>query len=454
MSTLSLAKIEHQNINCLWDNPEYIYKFDKQYFISSFANDFLFTLKYLYENKIETSIHNMITYGSSRNLEINKENLEFLRTQEYTLDDFEFYFKNLKKNYAKIQIEEKILKDTILNVSSKGELNLEKLQDLTNCMQDNIDIVAGKESILQSIESIGTRYRGALVDRKLGKYNYSTGDSTLDKYLTMGFAPGQLTTIYGSSGVGKSSFALNLFSKQINKQIPTMMISLEMDEISTMDRLIANRQRIPARWLQFKDEESKDLADQTFEKFETGLAELTTYDNFFLVDDPTLRLTDLETTCKTAMKKMKVNYMVVWIDLLTMLSDFGEQVLDMERSMNKLSGIAKRLGVHFVNIVQANRAVDNKAISTIEQLDQLRPKSLHGIKNTAAIGERSRIVMSVFREKHYAKELFPNDPSIEFMDDVMAVTIVKNSNGVSGTVVKYLYEPEMYRMFPYREIEE
>lgn len=450
---LTIAQIEHQNLNCVWDNPEYLYKFDRSYFLSSFANDFIFTLKKLYENKIETSIHNLVVYGKSRNSEITKENLTFLRTQEYSLDDFDFYFTNLKKNYAKIQIEEKILKDTILNVSSKGELNIDKMQELVNLMQENLNIVAGKESILQSIEKIGLRYRGVLIDRRLGKYNFSTGDSLLDKHLTMGFAPGQMTTIYGASGVGKSSFALNLFSKQINKQIPTMLISLEMDEISTMDRLIANRQRIPASWLQFKDDEAIERSDQTFEKFEQGLEELKSYDKFYLVDDSTIRISELEALCKEAMKQMKTNYLVCFIDLLTMFSDFGEKVNEMERSMNILNGIVKRLGIHFVFLVQANRNVDNQSIQTIEQLDKLRPKSLHGIKNTAAIGERSRIVMSVFREKHYAKELFPNDPQLEFMDDIMKITIVKNSNGEAGNVIKYLYEPEMYRMFPYKEIE-
>lgn len=450
---LTIAQIEHQNLNCVWDNPEYLYKFDRSYFLSSFANDFIFTLKKLYENKIETSIHNLVVYGKSRNSEITKENLTFLRTQEYSLDDFDFYFTNLKKNYAKIQIEEKILKDTILNVSSKGELNIDKMQELVNLMQENLNIVAGKESILQSIEKIGLRYRGVLIDRRLGKYNFSTGDSLLDKHLTMGFAPGQMTTIYGASGVGKSAFALNLFSKQINKQIPTMLISLEMDEISTMDRLIANRQRIPASWLQFKDDEAIERSDQTFEKFEQGLEELKSYDKFYLVDDSTIRISELEALCKEAMKQMKTNYLVCFIDLLTMFSDFGEKVNEMERSMNILNGIVKRLGIHFVFLVQANRNVDNQSIQTIEQLDKLRPKSLHGIKNTAAIGERSRIVMSVFREKHYAKELFPNDPQLEFMDDIMKITIVKNSNGEAGNVIKYLYEPEMYRMFPYKEIE-
>lgn len=182
------------------------------------------------------------------------------------------------------------------------------------------------------------------------------------------------------------------------------------------------------------------------------MKDLESYSRFFLVDDPTLKVDDLEALCREAMKKMNTDYMVCFVDLLTMLSDFGEKVIDMERSMNKLSGIAKKLGIHFVFLVQANRTVDSQSIQTIEQLDKLRPKSLHGIKNTAAIGERSRIVLSVFREKHYAQELFPNDPQVEFMDDIMTITIIKQSSGITGRAVKYLYEPEIYRISNYEEI--
>ena len=92
---LSITRIEHQNINCIWDNPEFIYKFDRPYFVSSISSDLLHTIKYLYENKIELTIHNVVTYGSSRNAEITKENLVFLRSQEYNIEEFDFYFSNL-----------------------------------------------------------------------------------------------------------------------------------------------------------------------------------------------------------------------------------------------------------------------------------------------------------------------------------------------------------------------
>lgn len=451
---ISIIRVEHQNLNCIWDNPEYLYKFDRPYFVSVIASDIFETIKKLYENEIEISIDEVITYGNSRNEEITKDNLDYLRTQKYDLGNFEFYFKNLKKNFAKIKIEEKILKDIVVETSSKGELNVEKIEELSNDLQENLEIIKGKESVLKSIQKIGTNYRGVLVARKQGKYNFSTGDSALDSHLAMGFAPGQITTIFGASGVGKSAFVLNLFSKQINKLIPTMMISLEMDEIATMDRLISNRKRISSRELQFKKSEEMEDSQEIFDIFEQGLEELTHYDDsFFLVDDPSIKINDLELLIKTAKKKMKTDYLVCIVDLLTMISDFGSLPTEMELSMNKLSGIAKRQGIHFVFIVQANRSVDNYQVSTIEDLDKLRPKTLHGIKNSAAIAERSRLVLSVFRKKYYANELFPDDPQLDLMDDIMTITILKQSQGIAGTQIHYLYDPSVFRIYPYTEEE-
>ena len=52
MSTISLAKVEQQNLNCIWDCPEYIYKFDREYFLSSVAGDIFYTLKKLFEGRL------------------------------------------------------------------------------------------------------------------------------------------------------------------------------------------------------------------------------------------------------------------------------------------------------------------------------------------------------------------------------------------------------------------
>ncbi len=453
---ISIIKVEQQNLNCLWDSPELIYKFDKDYFVSEVGKDIKNTIQYLFESNIPISIDEVVVYGNSRNDKITKDNLEQLRSSAYSIENFEFYFKNLKKNFAKFQIENKILKDTLMEVSSKGELDLEKLRGLSNSLQENIDVIEGKESVLRDIQQIGSKYKETLMMRKKGLYSFSTGDSLLDGYLTKGFAPGQITTIYGATGVGKSTFALNLFSKQINKKIPSLYVNLEMDETSTMDRLISLRKRIPSKDLEMKHfEEDVEGSENIFKILDNEISALMRYTNkFFLVDDPSLSIANLEMIIKEAKKRLNVDYLVCTIDLLTMLTDIGSKPQELEESMNRLHEIAKRQTVHLVGIVQANRSADSATVASIDNLDRLRPRNLHSIKNSAAFGERSRLVFSVFREKHYARELFPEDPALDYMDDVMKITILKNSAGETGQIIKYLYEPEYFRLLPYIENEE
>lgn len=450
----SIVNIEKQNLNCLWEKPELIYKFDRPYFVSEVGRDIFHTLKELHEADIKITAEEVAIYGNSRNATITKENLMALRESAYSVENFEFYFTSLKKRYAQNEIEEKILKDTLVQVSSKGELDLERLEDLTYALQENIDIIKGKESVLQTIQQIGGRYRQTLQDRIAGKYSFPTGDSHLDRYLVKGFAPGQMTTLYGATSVGKSTYALNLFNKQINKKIPSLYVNLEMDETSTMDRLIALRKRIPARYLEFKSGQD-DGAEQIFKLLDDEIQSLMKYNNrFFLVDDPSLTISDLELLVKEAKKRFRSNYLVCTVDLLTMLSDIGSTPQDIEASMNRLHELSKRQHIHLINVVQANRSADSATVSAIDQLDRLRPKSLHSIKNSASFAERSRLVLSVFRRKHYAYELFPEDPGLEFMDDVMEITILKQSAGRVGQIVKYLYEPQYFNLFPYFEEEE
>ena len=147
-------------------------------------------MQYLHESNVGVTVTNLVwVVEMKRIMESTKENLEMLRSQEYRLEDFDFYFKNLKKNFCKEpDTREKLLKEVLINTSSKGELNIEKLESLVTEIQTNLDMIQGKESMLRSMEALGQTYRGVLVDRMKGKSKFSTGDSFLDKALAVGFA--------------------------------------------------------------------------------------------------------------------------------------------------------------------------------------------------------------------------------------------------------------------------
>lgn len=447
MSSLSIYKIEQENLNCIWDNPRLCYDYDRKFFVTDVARDIYDTIRYLHESDVKVTVDSVVTYGNQRNNLISKENIEYIRSQEYDTKNSTFYITNLKKQYAKLSIQEAISKDLFKVVTSKNELDVDQVREFARFLDNNLDLVYGADEGLRSIREVGEVYRGALIDRKLGNHR-SYGDASLDRVLKAGAAPGQMTSIVGDTGMGKSTFALNLFSKQINKMIPTLYISLEMDQISTMDRLISIRKRIPTSWLLDIGDDSVD-SDYVMSVFEDEMRRLEAFnDRFYMVDKSGLTTGDVESLIQKAKQKMGVDYLICTIDLTTLLRDCGTKPTDIELCINRLADISKRQNVHIINIVQLRRP-DVEGIHNIEQIEYLRPKTESNIKNSGAIAERSRTVLTIFRRKAYAKKLFPDDPETALMDDEFDVTVVKQSMGEAGTIIKYMYDGSMFRLDPF-----
>ena len=444
---------EQRVFRCILDNPKLLYDVQPNWFSCAESNKLFTTLQYLYENKLEFSLNN-IAVKSGQSIYMDVDNPKIFDV-DYNLNEWEFYVQSMRLAYVKEDINKNILDELKVKALSKEELNPEDLVQLHQRLGKNIALIQGNNNRLQTITQIGQRYRRTLISRKLGEY-YSYGDYLIDRLLPTGAAPGLMTTIFGSTGMGKSMFNLNLFSKQINKRIPCMYVTLEMDEITTMDRLIALRQRVPYTYLLMRNtgENIDDLLnpDYIFGLCEKELNDLKKYeDRFFIVDAPSLSLDDLEGLIADAKKRMDTDYLVCSIDLWTMLHGVGSKATDIEDAVNRTSEIAKRQNVHLINVVQANREADKKTVPSIEAIDNLRIKTVNAIKNSGAIGERSRAVLSVFRPKHYAESLFPDDPQLEYMDDVFEVSLVKANNAQIGGRVKYLYDAECFRLCPFIE---
>jgi replicative DNA helicase len=143
--------------------------------------------------------------------------------------------------------------------------------------------------------------------------------------------------------------------------------------------------------------------------------------------------------------------MVVFIDLATMMEDFADKSwMAYEQAMNKLHQMAKRTRVHLVLIVQANNKVIEKSRpANIEGLRAFNPP-ISSIRNSGAIADRSRQVISVFRQHYYALKYFPEDPLVQEEDDILDVNILKCNNGLISNI-HYLYDGEFFRVYPIPE---
>ena len=342
----------------------------------------------------------------------------------------------------------KLLK-VVEHLNSVDDLSLETVNSMLYGVSDSLTSVnSGKntnhaKSLLQCL----TEYELDLLQRQIGNY-YPFYDKFLDEHLVKKASPGQVILIAGSTGTGKSVYALNLINGLINNSVPTMYFSLEMDRESTMDRLMALRLDLPVEAFYKKGPdmepalrrvraEMKEVKDMVF--------------NF--IDDPGTSITSMTKQIREFKMTYKISYATVFVDLITQVKEFvtmgrgGNLATTMELAVNKLNALAKKEGVCIVAVAQMNREADSTRIESIDQLDRLRP-TLNNIKNSNALGERSRSVLALFRKKYYAERLFPNDPELEFMEDELEAQIVKQSMGKVGTVGKYLFDGPQFKLTP------
>jgi len=449
LSLLSSQIVEQQIFHFCLDHPEKVIEIKENYFLSSEGHDLYETLLALYRENVSFSDENIISAGNRVNEGINPALLSAVRKIPYDEKAWDHYRFLVQEAYAKDRIQSKLLKDGLTSVTVKGRLDVDKLQDIVYEIQDCINLAKGKASAVKSIGEMFDSYQNTLAQRVGGTVFHDTGCSLLNSALPTGFAPGEITTIFGSTGIGKSTYSLYLINRLINKMIPCFYVSLEMSEAATMDRWMASRMRVPLRELFSKkgqvDESIYERVRLEREKLEHGR-------KFAFIDETRVSAASLEKMIGQVKLKMQTDYMVVFVDLATMMEDFAEGTpVAYEQAMNNLHQLAKRTGVHLVMIVQAvNKTLENHRPSTVDGLRVFRPM-ISSIKNSGAIAERSRQVLSVFRQHYYAKRFFPEDPLVQEEDDILDVQALKCSNGAVGTVVHYLYDGEYFRIFPIPE---
>lgn len=446
MSVMSSALCERQIFHFCLDHPDKLLDLRDNYFLSGEGRDLYDALMSLYRDNARLTDENVVATGNRTNPGITADLMAAVRATPYDEGGWEHYRRLLREEYAKDRIQTRLLKDSLSVVSSKGELDSARLQDIVCEMQECINLAEGRDSAVKSIGEMFDSYQSALARRIDGSAFYPTGCTLLDSALPTGFAPGEITTIFGSTGIGKSTYSLYLINRMVNKLIPCFYVSLEMSETATMDRWMASRLRVPLRELYSK---KGGIDESIVEQVALERRKLERDRRFMFIDDTRASVSSLEKMVDQVKLKLRTDYLVVFVDLATMLDDFsGGKPQDYELAMNALHQMVKRTGCHLVMVVQAvNKALENHRPASPDGVGVFRP-ILSSIKNSGAIAERSRTVLSVFRAHHYNAKFFPDDPLVKEESDVMEVQVLKSSNGETGQIVRYLYDGPLFRVYP------
>lgn len=445
MAFISNILNEKQLLCCLREQPELIEKLEGNHFVTKEARELLEVMQTLKNQKVTLTLEHLVNEGNKKNPAITLEVLGELFKTEHDLTAFDYYHQRMRSDRAKWVIENEVVNNILIHVMKKGDLNLPLIEKFIATLEENVSLARGGKSRLVSPGEFINSYMGQIDKRNEGQDLWPTGDSQLDGMLTMGFSPKNQTSLFGDTGMGKSMVALNWTNKIINKRIPCASFMLEMDLMSTGDRLIALRNRLLLRQL-LPHTSGESLEEWVMELLEAERARFDKMNSFFFVDETNLFIRDVESLIKEAKKKMKTDYLVAFIDLWSMLKDVsGRDPGDYEEGMNLSLEVAKRQNVHLVNIIQMKRPDSGFRPTTLESLQRLRP-TRNSIKNSAAIAERSRNVFGVFREKYYANEYFHDDPEVQALDDIVEVQNLKQSQGDIGGIIRYYHHPGMFRL--------
>jgi replicative DNA helicase len=347
--------------------------------------------------------------------------------------------------------------DHIKEVISKNNvLTPEIVQEL----RENFDaaeeqiLVTDKDSVkrIMTLKEWGDQWQEDFKLRTNGK-RYYFNEPVLDELVVDGPAPGTGGLLVAQSGMGKSTMVLKLVNGFINAGIPCMFFSLEMGSIPTYDRLLANRLQIP--YTEIVNPADTETYNAILEQVEQERQVLDCNPLFRFCEDANVSVSDLKKAIIKFQEQIGQKYCVVVLDLITMIQDFvtTKSGLGMpqtiELAINKMNALSKELGIHYIGTAQLNRAGESTSVTDPEDVLRFRP-SRHQVKNSSALLERCRYVVSLFRKKYYLEQYFGDDEEIMDCEDIVELQILKQNNGKTprrcelfdGSTFSMTYKPD------------
>lgn len=439
----------------LWVNPNLLdsMEYSDDLFYSSFCKTISKSIDTLTKNGTPLSTDSLYMEAARNDSSITRDLIKSItestsESGEY-ITDIVRVLKDYKRSTLALDyidhIKDIISKNTVLTPEIVEELR----KNFDGATEQVLSTDANDVKRIMSLPEWGDQWLEDFKLRKDGK-RYWFNEPVFDKMVVDGPAPGQGGLIVAQSGQGKSTTLLKLVNGFINANIPCIFFSLEMGGCNTYDRLMANRLQIPyGEIVNPVDEESynsiMELAIQ--EK-----AKLDQNKYFRFCEDANISLSDVKKAIIKFQEQIGQKYCIVILDLVTMIQDFvtTKSGLGMpqtiELAINKLNALSKELGIHYIGAAQLNRAGESTTVTDPEDVLRFRP-SRHQVKNSSALLERCRYVISLFRKKYYLEQYFPDDEDLKEEPDIIEFQVLKQNNGATPRLAE-LFDGSTFSITP------
>lgn len=273
----------------------------------------------------------------------------------------------------------------------------------------NSEYVPIKNVALDALRGISKAYQN-----KGNITGVPTGFTDLD-YKLSGLQPSDLILIAARPSMGKTAFVLNIAQHvAVSKHITTAIFSLEMSKVQLVNRLLSLESGVEAQNIR-----SGDITDTEWGKLAEG-AEAIGRSALIIDDTPGISIGELRSKCRKY--KLEQNLGLIIIDYLQLMSGNGktdsrqQEISDISRALKSL---ARELNVPVIALSQLSRAVEKR--------DDKRP-IMSDLRESGAIEQDADVVMFIFREDYYNRDLEPEKR------DISEIIIAKQRNGPIGTV--------------------
>jgi len=248
-----------------------------------------------------------------------------------------------------------------------------------------------------------------------------TGLRAFDK-MTTGFQKSDLILIAARPSQGKTALALNMVAHAVlEKNLPILFFSLEMNRHAIMQRFIASEAKVNLKDIRtgyFKRDRWQDL---------TGAAARFAEASLFINDNPGMTVFNVRAISRQLMTRLrqdKKELGMVVIDYLQLLRGGGGRNENRQQEVSEISRglkqLARELNVPVIALSQLSRASEDKT-----RLDN-KPK-LSDLRESGSLEQDADVVAMIHREGYYK----PNDPTLENKAEII---IAKQRQGPTGSV--------------------
>jgi len=258
------------------------------------------------------------------------------------------------------------------------------------------------------------------IRKELGKPfdGITSGIECLDNKI-IGFDKGEMITIAGRPGMGKSSLARDILlnvSKPENNYGVGVLCTMEMPCSQVIELLATNLAKID-----FSNMKKGDANERTIDKFNIAIDKLSEY-NIIINDDSYLIPESIRKLLLEISKVEPISCLIIdYLQLMSLRTTMNNRQEEVAQISRELKAINMEFNVPVIAFSQLNR--------NVEYRESCRPRMVD-LRESGAMENDSSMIILIHRQSYYDKQL---DPNAEDTGEAEFI-ICKHRTGNTGTV--------------------